>query len=75
MDAKCNTGLEDCKSVSRFSFDRGFQYLKYAVLVTGHKPRFNDSTKTHLDDLAFNGVREGAEFSKVDFNCLRGNIL
>ena len=54
-----------CQVVQHFDCDTGLKCFKYAVFVAG-----DNVSKTHFDDLKDNGDGEGAEFSKVDFNCL-----
>ena len=64
--------MKACGGVKYFRFDMGLKYFKYAVLTAGHKPRFNDASKMHLDNVAANCGGEWAEFPKVDFNYLKG---
>ena len=68
---KYNVDLKYCQGVQRFRFDIGLEWLNYAVLVSGHKLRTNDVTKTHLDELAVNRRGEGAGFRTVDSICLK----
>jgi len=41
--------------VQHFRFNTGLRYFKYSILVSGHKSRFHDVSKTRLDDLTVNG--------------------
>ena len=71
---KYNTDLRACKGAQRFCFDTWLECSKYAVLVAGYKPRRDDASKTHLDDLLVNSSGEGALFTKVDINFLKGQM-
>ena len=66
--------IERCQGVQHFRFNTGSECFKYSVCITGHKTsKMNGISKTHLDNLRFNGGGERAKFPKVDFNFLKGH--
>ena len=53
-----NKDLEGCEDVQKLSLNTGLQCFQLIFLLATHKPLQRDTSKTHLHEIADNGLWE-----------------